>query len=42
MGEEKSSGGTVEFYPLVVRMKKNGKDQVVLNGQRRRGPSCFR
>ncbi|KAF9784102.1 alpha-glucosidase [Thelephora terrestris] len=24
---------TVEFEPLVVRMKRNGKDQVVLNGQ---------
>lgn len=24
---------TVEFAPLVVRMKRNGKDQVVLNGQ---------
>jgi len=24
---------TVEFEPLVVKMKKNGKDQVVLNGQ---------
>ena len=24
---------TVEFEPLVVRMKRNGKDQIVLNGQ---------
>lgn len=33
-GEKKSQVEvTVEFEPLVVRMKRNGRDQVVLNGQ---------
>ena len=33
-GEKKDQAEvTVEFEPLVVRMKRNGKDQVVLNGQ---------
>jgi len=32
-GENGQVEVTVEFEPLVVRMKRNGKDQVVLNGQ---------
>jgi len=32
-GKKEQVEVTVEFEPLVVRMKRNGKDQVVLNGQ---------